>query len=427
MKSPDTLLDATARKVLRRLVPFLVLCYATSYLNRVNIGFAKLEMLSDLSFSETVFGLGAGLFFVGYFLFEVPSNMLLHRFGANRWIARIMISWGVLSAGFAFVDSAKSFYVLRFLLGVAEAGFYPGVIFYLSYWVPSAYRGRAIALMMSAIPLSAIVGNPLSGWIMDGMQDVAGLDGWKWMFILEAGPAVLTGVAVLFYLDNSIADAKWLSQSEKTALEAEMARERATQVRGVEDGSSAFKDPRIWLMCMIYFCFVMGQYGLTFWMPTLIKAVGVTGNLKIGAMSAIPYIVTLIVMNLLGRSADRRRERRWHLIVPALVGAVGFGLAPIVPGIGLAIVALSLAAGGAISCAPLFWSLPTAFVSGAAAAVGIAVINSVGNLAGFAAPYMIGVITDATGSAEFGMYVIGGGLVVGALGVWSTSARMVNR
>jgi MFS family permease len=427
MKSPDTLLDATARKVLRRLVPFLVLCYATSYLNRVNIGFAKLEMLSDLSFSETVFGLGAGLFFVGYFLFEVPSNMLLHRFGANRWIARIMISWGVLSAGFAFVDSAKSFYVLRFLLGVAEAGFYPGVIFYLSYWVPSAYRGRAIALMMSAIPLSAIVGNPLSGWIMDGMQDVAGLDGWKWMFILEAGPAVLTGVAVLFYLDNSIADAKWLSQSEKTALEAEMARERATQVRGVEDGSSAFKDPRIWLMCMIYFCFVMGQYGLTFWMPTLIKAVGVTGNLKIGAMSAIPYIVTLIVMNLLGRSADRRRERRWHLIVPALVGAVGFGLAPIVPGIGLAIVALSLAAGGAISCAPLFWSLPTAFVSGAAAAVGIAVINSVGNLAGFAAPYMIGVVTDSTGSAGIGMFVIGGGLVVGALGVWSTSARMVNR
>ena len=427
MKSPDTLLDATARKVLRRLVPFLVLCYATSYLNRVNIGFAKLEMLSDLSFSETVFGLGAGLFFVGYFLFEVPSNMLLHRFGANRWIARIMISWGVLSAGFAFVDSAKSFYVLRFLLGVAEAGFYPGVIFYLSYWVPSAYRGRAIALMMSAIPLSAIVGNLLSGWIMDGMQDVAGLDGWKWMFILEAVPAVLMGVAVLFYLDNSIAGAKWLSQSEKTALEAEMARERATQVRGVEDGSSAFKDPRIWLMCMIYFCFVMGQYGLTFWMPTLIKAAGVTGNLKIGALSAIPYIVTLIVMNLLGRSADRRRERRWHLIVPALVGAVGFGLAPIVPGIGLAIVALSLAAGGAISCAPLFWSLPTAFVSGAAAAVGIAVINSVGNLAGFAAPYMIGVITDATGSAELGMYVIGGGLIVGAIGVWSTSARMVNR
>ena len=427
MKSPDTLLDTTARKVLRRLVPFLVLCYATSYLNRVNIGFAKLDMLGDLSFSETVFGLGAGLFFVGYFLFEVPSNMLLHRFGANRWIARIMISWGVLSAGFAFVDSAQWFYVLRFLLGIAEAGFYPGVIFYLSYWVPSAYRGRAIALMMSAIPLSAIVGNPLSGWIMDGMQDVAGLEGWKWMFILEAVPAVLMGVAVLFYLDNSIAAAKWLSQSEKTALEAEMARERATQMRGVEDGLSAFKDPRIWLMSLIYFCFVMGQYGLTFWMPTLIKAVGVTGNLKIGALSAVPFIVTLIAMNLLGRSADRRRERRWHLIAPALVGAVGFSLVPIVPGIGLAIVALSLAAGGAISCAPLFWSLPTAFVSGVAAAVGIAVINSVGNLAGFAAPYMIGVITDATGSAEFGMYVIGGGLVVGALGVWLTSARMVNR
>jgi MFS family permease len=360
-------------------------------------------------------------------LFEVPSNMLLQRFGANRWVARIMISWGVLSAGFAFVGTARMFYVLRFLLGVAEAGFYPGIIFYLSNWVPSIYRGRAIAMMMSAIPLSSIVGNPLSGWIMDNMRGVLRLGGWQWMLILEAIPAVLMGVAVLCYLDNSIGAAKWLNQAEKGALQREIDRERNTQLHGVLDAASAFKDVRIWTMSLIYFCVVLGQYGLTFWMPTLIKSAGVTGNLKTGAMSAIPYVVTLVAMNLLGRSADRRRERRWHLIAPALVGALGFALVPTAPSAGVAIAVLSLAAGGAISCSALFWSLPTAILSGAAAAAGIAMINSLGNLAGFAAPYMIGVVIDKTGSSGIGMYVIAGALIVGAFFVWLTPARMVNR
>ncbi len=306
-------------------------------LNRVNIGFAKLEMLDSLSFSESVFGLGAGLFFAGYFLFEVPSNMLLQRFGANRWIARIMISWGVLSAAFAFVGTAKAFYLLRFLLGVAEAGFYPGIIFYLSCWVPSTYRGRAIAMMMSAIPLSSIVGNPLSGWIMDSMRGVAGLAGWQWMLILEATPAVLMGLAVLLYLDNSIGEAKWLDQNEKDSLEREIQRERDSQLHGVLNAASAFKDRRIWVMSLIYFCVVLGQYGVTFWMPTLVKSAGVTGNLRTGLMSAIPYIVTLAAMNLLARSADRFRERRWHMIVPVLVGALGFALVPTAPSAGVAI------------------------------------------------------------------------------------------
>jgi cyanate permease len=281
--------------------------------------------------------------------------------------------------------------------------------------------------MMSAIPISSIVGNPLSGWIMDGMHGVAGLDGWKWMLILEAIPAVVMGIAVLFYLDNSIAEAKWLSGAEKAALQRAIARERETQVHGVRNAAAAFKDPRIWLMCLIYFCFVMGQYGLTFWMPTLVKSAGVSGNFKIGLMSAIPYVVTLVAMNLLGSSADRRRERRWHLIVPALVGAMGFAVVPIAPTTGIAIAALALSAGGAISCAPLFWSLPTAFMSGAAAAAGIAIINSVGNLSGFAAPFMIGIVTDATGNSAIGMWVISAGLVIGAVCVWLTPARMVHR
>lgn len=421
------LLEATLRKVFWRIMPFLALCYATSYLNRVNIGFAKLQMLDDLSFSETVFGLGAGLFFVGYFLFEVPSNIILHRVGANRWIARIMITWGVLSAAFAWVDSARNFYVLRFLLGIAEAGFYPGIILYLTYWFPPSYRARAMALMMSAIPMSSIIGNPLSGLIMDRMAGVAGISGWKWMFMLEAVPAVLMGVAVLFYLDNSVAAAKWLKPEEKDVLERALTRDRNTQEHGLMSTSAAFRDPRVWGMCFIYFCFVMGQYGLTFWMPTLIKNAGVSGNVNIGLISAIPYIVTLIAMNALSRSADRHRERRWHLIIPSVVGAFGFAMVPLAPNVGFAVAALSLAAAGAISCAPLFWSLPTAFLSGAAAAAGIAVVNSVGNLSGFAAPYVIGAVADATGNTGLGMYIISACLVVGALGAWLTPARLVNR
>lgn len=427
-ETPDVAREnAVFRKVVRRIVPFLVLCYVVSYLDRVNVGFAKLQMSDDLGFSEAAYGLGAGLFFIGYFLFEVPSNLMLQRIGARTWIARIMISWGLVSASFVFVSNETTFYVLRFLLGAAEAGFYPGVILYCTYWFPSHRRARVIALFMSAIPVAGIFGNPLSGWIMDRFQGVSGWQGWQWMFLLEAIPALLIGVATLFYLDNSVRAAKWLTDEEKAVVERAIAEDAAHQtVHGrVWD---AFREPKVWLMCLIYFCFVMGQYALTFWMPTFIESTGIEGNLAIGVLSAVPFLAALVTMNLFGRSADKRRERRWHLVVPSLMGAVGFSLAAGWAGsTALSLAALSFAAAGVLTCAPLFWSLPTAFLGGTAAAVGLAAINSVGNLAGFVSPYMIGALKDATGSTSLPMYVLALSLVIGAAAVLTTNKQVVNR
>lgn len=427
-ESPDLAREnAVFRKVVRRIVPFLILCYVFSYLDRVNVGFAKLQMSDDLGFSEAAYGLGAGLFFIGYFLFEVPSNLMLQRIGARTWIARIMISWGLVSASFMFVTNEAMFYVLRFLLGAAEAGFYPGVILYCTYWFPSHRRARVIAMFMSAIPVAGIFGNPLSGWIMDRFQGVNGWQGWQWMFLLEAIPALLVGVATLFYLDDGVRSAKWLSDDEKAVVERAIADDTAYQtVHGrVWD---AFREPKVWLMCLIYFCFVMGQYALTFWMPTFVQSTGIEGNLAIGVLSAVPYLAALVAMNVFGRSADKRRERRWHLVVPSLMGAVGFSLAAVWSGSTvLSLIALSFAAAGVLTCAPLFWSLPTAFLGGAAAAAGLAVINSVGNLAGFVSPYMIGALKDATGSTSIPMYVLALSLVVGAAAVLTTKKQVVNR
>jgi D-galactonate transporter len=415
-------------KVFWRLVPFLMLCYVIAYLDRVNVGFAKLQMGQDLGFSETVFGLGAGIFFLGYFLFEVPSNLLMNKVGARIWIARIMITWGLLSACFMFVKTPTSFYVLRFLLGLAEAGFYPGVILYLTHWYPAHRRAKIIAVFMSAIPVAGIFGNPLSGWVMDGFHGVSSLQGWQWMFLVEAVPAVLIGLVVLFYLDNGIAKAKWLDADEKRLLAREVELDQQFGQRGPHSVAGVFKDARIWWMALIYFSFVMGQYALTFWLPTLIKTTGVKGNLNIGLLSAVPFVCAIVAMNLFGRSADKRRERRWHLIVPALMGAVGFIVAAsYTRNTAVSLAFLSLAAAGVLTCAPLFWSLPTAFLSGTAAAAGIAAINSVGNLAGFVSPYLIGYLKDATGSTQVGMYVLAGALVVGAIAVWLTPKQLVNR
>jgi D-galactonate transporter len=419
--------EQTYTKVFWRLVPFLMLCYVVAYLDRVNVGFAKLQMSQELGFSETVYGLGAGLFFIGYFLFEVPSNVILHRVGARVWIARIMITWGIISAGFVFVNSATSFYIMRFLLGLAEAGFYPGVILYTTTWFPAHRRARVIAVFMSAIPVSGIFGNPLSGWIMDSFNGTHGLSGWQWMFLIEAVPAVLVGFAVFFYLDNRPSEAKWLNPAEKQVIERDIAADGAGKEASPHSIATVFRNGRIWFMSLIYFSFVTGQYGLTFWMPTIVKASGVQGNLNIGLVSAIPFLFAVFVMILLGRSADRMRERRWHLIVPALCGAVGFVVAASTGSTVVAIAALSVAAGGVLTCAPLFWSLPTAFLSGAGAAAGIALINSVGNLAGFASPYVIGALRDSTGSTAAGMYALAVMLVIGSVCVFVTPKHVVNR
>ncbi|GJE75971.1 MULTISPECIES: MFS transporter [Methylorubrum] len=424
---PNEFVEQTYTKVFWRLVPFLMLCYVIAYLDRVNVGFAKLQMSQELQFSDTVYGFGAGLFFVGYFLFEVPSNVILDRVGARVWIARIMITWGIISGAFMFVNSATSFYIMRFLLGLAEAGFYPGVILYVTAWFPSHRRARVIAVFMSAIPVSGIFGNPLSGWIMDAFNGTYGLSGWQWMFLIEAIPAVLVGVAVFLYLDNRPADAAWLSPAEKAVIERDIAAERASKVESPHSITSVFRNGRIWFMSLIYFAFVTGQYGLTFWMPTIVKASGIQGNFNIGLVSAIPFLFAVLVMILLGRSADRMRERRWHLIVPALFGSVGFIVAASTGSTVVAVAALSVAAGGVLTCAPLFWSLPTAFLTGTGAAAGIALINSVGNLAGFASPYVIGTLRDSTGSTAAGMYALAGMLVVGAVCVFLTPKRLVNR
>jgi D-galactonate transporter len=397
--------ERTYRKVSARLVPILFVCYVVAYLDRVNVGFARLQMVSDLKFSETVYGVGAGIFFLGYFIFEVPSNMILHRVGARRWMARIMITWGILSSLTMFVRSAELFYVMRFLLGLAEAGFFPGIILYLTYWFPAERRGRMTALFMTAVPVTGVVGGPLSGWIMESLAGTFGWRGWQWLFLIEGLPSIVVGFLLFTFLDDGIRDAKWLTEEEKKVVEAAVQRD----AKGKEDAplGAVFKNPRVWLLSAIYFCLVMGVYGVSFWLPTLIKATGVMDPLHVGLLTSIPYSVATVAMVLIGRSSDLRNERRWHLAVPALLGAIGLVLSAMYQtNTVLAMAALSLATMGIISTLPAFWALPTAFLGGAAAAAGLALINSVGNLAGFLSPTLVGRIKDATHSTSIGMYVL---------------------
>ncbi|ANM14789.1 MULTISPECIES: MFS transporter [unclassified Rhizobium] len=419
--------DRAYAKVFWRIVPFLMLCYVVAYLDRVNVGFAKLQMSSELGLSEAAYGIGAGIFFIGYFLFEVPSNVIMNKVGARMWIARIMVTWGIISAAFMFTSSETVFYLLRFLLGVAEAGFFPGIILYLTAWYPADRRARIITTFMSAIPISAIFGNPLSGLLMDSFHGTHGLSGWQWMFLIEAIPAILFGIATFFYLDDTIRDAKWLNDEEKRVLTANIEAENRVKTTSPHSIAATLTDRRVWLMCLIYFCFVLGQYGLNFWMPSIVKASGVSGNFNIGLISAIPYICTFVVMLALGRSADRLRERRWHLVIPAVIAAGGFVAATMATSTAVSIACLSLAAAGAISCAPLFWSLPTAFLAGTGAAAGIAWINSVGNLAGFLGPFLVGYLKDFTGTNSAGMYLLAAALIIGSLAVLTVPAKTVNR
>ncbi|MCA3184297.1 MULTISPECIES: MFS transporter [unclassified Cupriavidus] len=416
--------DATYRKVTWRLVPFLLLCYVVAYLDRVNVGFAKLQMLNDLQFSETIYGLGAGIFFIGYFLFEVPSNVILHKVGARIWIARIMITWGLISAAMMFVTTPTMFYVLRFLLGIAEAGFFPGIILYLTYWYPASRRGRTTTFFMTAIALSGVIGGPLSGWIMQSFDGHNGWAGWQWMFLVEGIPSILVGIWVLLYLDDRIAHAKWLSPDEKALLERNIAAE--DQHKEDPPVSQVLSSPRVWLMSGIYFSFVMGLYGVSFWLPTIIKQTGVKGALDVGLLTAIPYGCAVVGMILFAHSADRRGERRWHIAIPALLGALGLVLSVQWHGdTTMAMVALTLATIGILTTLPLFWSLPTAFLAGTGAAAGIALINSLGNLAGFISPYAVGWLKDMTQSTDSGMYLLAACMVVGAALTLSVPAKMV--
>ncbi len=414
-------------KVAWRLVPLLFFCYVAAYLDRVNVGFAKLQMLKDLHFSETVYGLGAGIFFIGYFLFEVPSNIILHKVGARLWIARVMITWAVISGCMMFVRTPTMFYTLRFLLGLAEAGLFPGVILYLTYWFPSERRGKIIALFMTGIPISGVLGGPLSGWILHSMSGANGLAGWQWLFLLEAIPSLVLGVVVILKLDKGIEQAKWLSDAEKRTLSANIAADAsATTSHTFKDG---FTRPMVWVLSAIYLFFIMGLYGVGFWLPTLIKGSGVKDPLTIGMLTTLPYAAAAISMILVGRSSDARRERRWHVAVPGVIGTVGWVVA-VVAGSGnvtLAMIGLTIATMGVMTTLCQFWCLPTAILAGAAAATGVAVVNSVGNLAGFVSPYVIGWIIDRTHSTDLGVYTLAACLTIGALLVLALPKQLVNR
>ncbi|HAT32584.1 MAG TPA: MFS transporter [Janthinobacterium sp.] len=406
--------DAVYAKVSWRLVPFLFLCYVAAYLDRVNVGFAKLQMTTDLGFSDTVYGIGAGIFFIGYFLFEVPSNLLMTRAGARVWIARIMLTWGLISSAMMLADNVATFYTLRFLLGVAEAGFFPGIILYLTYWYPARRRARIVALFMSGVAVAGIVGGPLSGWIMKAWAGQAGLAGWQWLFLLEGLPSILVGVWTLFYLDDGIRAAAWLSEDEKLLLESGVLAE--AQGKAALSLGQVFRSARVWLLALVYFCFVMGLYGVSFWLPQLIKNTGVKDVFDIGLLTAIPYTVAAIAMVLLARHSDRSGERRWHAAWAAFAGGAGLIVSTVFAGdTVIAMAALSVGTAGILSTLPLFWSLPTALLTGAAAAAGIAMINSIGNLAGFASPYLVGAIKDATHSTATGMYLLAASMIIGGL------------
>ncbi len=424
----DTAVRKSAyRKIAFRLMPFLMLCYFCAYLDRVNVGFAKLQMMSDLQFSEAVYGLGAGIFFIGYFLCEVPSNIVLHKVGARRWIARIMITWGILSGCFAFVQTEWQFYTLRFLLGVAEAGLAPGLLLYLTYWFPSYRRARMTVLWFIAIPISGMIGGPLSGLIMDRMSGVHGWFGWQWMFVIEAIPTVLVGLLVLGVLKDSVQDANWLTQDEKNVVKQELAQDNQHK-EGHASVKEFIADKRLWLLAGIYFCVVMGQYALTFWLPTLIRNSGISDNWHIGLLTSLPYMCAIVVMILAGRSGDHFQERRWHLIIPMCAGAIALTFATLfASNLTLSLICLCIAASGVLTASSLFWMLPTNFLGGVSAAAGIAAVNSFANLAGFCSPYLIGWVTTNTGSNAIGMFLITAVLIFGASLVLRVPAKLVNR
>jgi D-galactonate transporter len=394
------------RKIAIRLIPFLVFLFVLAWIDRVNIGFAKLQMLQDLQFSETVYGLGAGIFFIGYFLFEVPSNLLLEKIGARRTLARITILWGLASMAMIFVKTPTQFYVMRFLLGVFEAGFFPGVVLYLTYWFPSDRRARINGYFMTSFAIAGVVGGPIAGFVMSVMSDVEGLTNWQWLFVIEGIPSILAGFAVLAWLPEKPADAKWLNPRERSIVQRDLDLEQRDPAK--QSSLRHAFNGRVWLCAIIYFCVVSGNATIAFWTPSIIKELGVQGSLQIGLISAIPFVLGTIAMVWNGIHSDRTGERRMHCILASVIAAAGLmATGALLHNPVLALCALSVAAIGILAAFPVFWSLPAAFLAGTAAAGGIALINSVGNLAGFAAPFLMGWLKDKTGSLESGLYSVG--------------------
>jgi len=415
---------STLAKVTKRLVPFLIICYFIAYLDRVNVGFAALTMNQDLGLSQTAFGFGAGIFFLAYFIFEVPSNLLLERFGARKWIARIMLSWGILSGLMAFIPdisratgmgNENTFYLIRVLLGAAEAGFFPGIIFYLTLWFPAEYRARIVGYFMAAIPLSSVIGAPVSGALLS-LHGAGGFAGWQWLFIIEAVPAIILSGVVFFYLTDRPADATWLSADERNWLAERLTLEQKQREAAHEyTVAQALVNPKVIALSLVYFGAVATNYGLGFFLPQIVKTFGLT-TFMTTVVAAIPYAVGTIAMVWWGLRSDRAAERRWHTAIPLFIAAAGIAASTVLDDPTLKMMAFCLAGFGIFACLPVFWTLPTAFLSGAAAAAGIAVVNSIGNLAGFAGPFAMGWIKDHTGSYTGGLLLLAG-LGIIAMGI----------
>ncbi|QWK80766.1 MFS transporter [Ochrobactrum sp. BTU1] len=411
--------NAVIRKAAWRILPIIMICYFAAFLDRVNIGFASLTMNQDLGFTAAQFGFGAGIFFLGYIVFELPSNLVLAKVGARRWIARILITWGILSAATAFVWNPTSFYVVRVLLGAAEAGFFPGIIFFMTLWFPAEYRARMFATFNIAVPFSSVIGAPLSGFILEYMNGVAGLSGWQWMFVIEAMPAIVMGFVVFFWLPDSPEKATFLSPDEKKILSSRIAKEReAREATEKFTIGKALRDSRVLLMCLIAVGLVMGTTGIAIWMPQFVKSFGLS-NLQTSFVVAIPSIFMAAAMILVGRSADRTGERVWHAAGPFIVSAFGFALAAFATSPVVNLIGLTIGAAGIGGASPNIWIFPSTLLTGGAAAAGIALINSVGSTGGFFGPTIIGWVRDTTGGFQgsllflaFAMLVTAGTILI---------------
>jgi len=420
-RAADPRVDALYRRVVWRITPFLIICYACAIVDRLNVSMAKLQMSSQLNFSEAIYGFGAGIFFLGYLLFDIPSNLILHRVGARWWIARIMMTWGVVSVATAFVTTPLQFYVLRFLLGLAEAGFFAGLVLYATYWFPAAWRGRIYAYLILAVPLAGLIVGPLSGAIMSGLDGAGGFAGWQWLFILEGAPSIALGLLVLRRLDSRIEDAAWLDRDEKALLQ------EAVKERNAGPASYGFAvSGLVWLMCFICFAISAGMYVVSFWLPTLINAAGARSPLAIGLYSAIPWLFAAIPLVVGGRSADQTGLRRWYVAGPLFVCGAALAISTLGNGIAFAVIVLAIATAGALLALAQFWNLPAAYLSGIGAAGGIALINAIGNLAGFVSPPLIGAIKQSTGSASIGILIMAAVIIAGSFATMLVPGHLVD-
>ena len=409
--------NAVYRKVLWRIMPFLMLCYIVAFIDRANIGFAKLHFVTDLGFNDAIYGIGAGIFYVGYILFEVPSNMVLHKNGVRQTLLRIMVLWGLFSAGMAFMQTSTHFYVMRFLLGAAEAGMFPGMLLYLTYWVPLTRRARFNALFTASIPLAGMLGGPLSGWLMHTFEGVAGMKGWQWMFIVEGLPACALGLVAYFYLQDGPASAKWLTASQKNIISEDLAKSVSIKKNGGEHSyMDAIRDPKLYWLSGMGIAVLVSTGGVFFWLPTIIRKSGIENVMTIGILSVIPFLIALIVQYLNARHSDRTGERRWHVAIPAFCAAIGWASLPSVQGnVPLSLLMLTLATAGTLGLTGPFWTLPSSFLSGKAAAGGIALLSTFAGLGSVFSPMLVGWLSSTTGSLAMGQYYFAALMLFGAV------------